>query len=143
MKWNYLKTYLQLLVALVLWVIVVIEHGLTRCLTRLGNPMLGRQAMSVLGKVIDKRESQADVRSDLGVCWDWLKNQDAAFIAERRCEIEAFCGVPISARRNDPHLYALRFPTKQENLRRIAYVFQALPSWQLREWVVEVADALR
>lgn len=133
----------QLLVALLLWCVVVLERGLTYCLVRLGNPILCRPSLSVLGKIVEKRKPQADARSDLDLHWEWLEGQDASFVAGRREKIEAFCGVPVSAQRNDPHLYAVAEPTKQENLLRIAYVLRSLPPWRLRKWVAEMADALR
>jgi len=136
-------TLAQLPVALLLWIVVVIERGLTHCLVWLGNPMLRGRAVSVWGEVVKGRESQADARSELDIYWGWLKGQDAEVVASVRRRLEGYCGVPRLAQRADPHLYAVASPTKRENLCRIVHVFQMLPPQRLRRWLFEVVDDLR
>jgi len=148
---NYIKTICQWPVSTLLFVVVLIEQGLTWCLSMLSNP-LWPFAGSMLRRTIQRREPKKDVRpekntfdvrSNVSVFRDWLKSQDDSHIEAYRLYVENEFGVPADCRLKDPHLYAVRRPKRQENIKRIAYSLSSMNTIKLQHWFSEMRNILQ
>jgi len=147
---NYIKTICQLPVSLLLHVVVLLERGLTWCLGKLSNPLCPF-AGSVLKRIIKSREPEKDVcpkkdvfdvRSNVSVFRDWLKSQDDEYVEAYRLYIENEFGIPIRCKDKDPHLYAIRRPNREENIKRIANSLCTMNTIELQHWFSEIRELL-
>jgi len=146
---NYIKTICQLPAVSMLFLIVLIEQGLTWCLIKLGNPLCPF-ALSALKRIVREPEPEKndcsavpDVRSNVSVFRDWLKDKDDNFIETYRISIENEFGVPAWGKDKDSHLYAVRRPNREENIRRIAYALSTMKTFELQQWLSERRELLK
>ncbi len=148
---NYIKTICQLPVSFLLHVVVLIERGLTWCLVRLSNPLCPFTC-SVLKRIVKKREAAKDicskkdvfdVRPNISVFRDWLKGQDDDFIESYRFSMENEFGVPAHCKDKDSHLYAVCRPSRDENIKRIAYSLSVMNTIELQHWLSEKRELIQ
>ncbi len=148
---NYIKIICQLPVSFLLYAVVLLERGLTWCLGRLSNPLCP-VAFSVLKRIVKKREAEKDtcskkdvfdVRSNISAFRDWLKGQDDDFIEVYRFSIENEFGVPAHCKEKDSHLYAVCRPSRDENIKRIAYSLSTMNTIELQHWLSEKRELLQ
>ena len=142
---NHIMTICQLPVILLLFAVVLVERGLTWCLGKLSNPLCPF-ARTTLRRIVEKREPEKDafdVRSNVSVFRDWLNSQDDNHIEAYRLYIENEFGVTVLARKKDPHLYAVRRPSREENIRRIANSLCTMNGIKLQCWFSEMRGLLQ
>ncbi|MCK4293509.1 MAG: hypothetical protein KAY65_09960 [Planctomycetes bacterium] len=146
MKKNVIKSFcvvvLQLVAVGLLWPIVLAERGLTWCLWRSPTVGLCGSARSVLGDIVGRREAHTDKGSDYTVVWAYLERCGDNVLAAFRRHVETEWGVPEWAQKDNPHLYAVLLPSREENLQRISYALCNIPSDHLHDCFAEVAAGL-
>jgi len=147
MKKNVIRSFcvgvLQLVVVVLLWPVVMVERALTWLLWRVGTVRLCRPARSTLGDIVARRESRDDKRSDFETVWTYLDRSGDNFLVAFRQDVESMWGIPDWASKDNPRLYAVLVPTRDENLQRISYALCNVPSDHLARWFGEVAAVLR
>jgi len=144
---------LQYIVVTLLWLAVIIEHGLTLLLERLVRPLpvMSPLALSILKDVAGRhkqarclrKSSSADthdpplcnslIDEDIKVILTVLDKQDSYRLNRDRKVFENIeTGRQVVADHPDRHLYSVLRPTRQENLRRIENVLRAMSPAALR-----------
>lgn len=88
-------------------------------------------------------ELEAPPRLDYPAVWAYIERCGDNFIAAFREHVEREWGVPEWARKDNPRLYAVLLPNREENLERLSYAMCNVPRDHLHKWFGEVASCLK
>jgi len=142
-------------VAVGLLAVAKIELVLTRLLAVIAGDAMKASAGKLCGRIVRQRGALAGrvagkraAAGPMGAAevvtayLAWLEGRDDEAVDFYRRAWEREHGVSDEGRRHDPHLYAVLYPTKAENLTRIGWAMLRVEPGELWVWLDKVVPVL-